>query len=190
MIPSSRPTFANTSSANCSSSRVCVAVTIVRTRALSRATVGKAMPCANTPSSNSRSDSFIASAPSPTITGVIGLSLSPVLKPSAFEAGLEEPRVVPEPIDDLRLLLEDVERRDAGGGDRRRMRRREQERPRAVVQELDERLRCRRRSRRARRSPSTACRPECRRGRACRSDRSCRGRSARTRRSRAHRRPS
>src|SRR5262249_33605185 len=33
-IPSSRPTLANTSSANCSSSRVCVAVTIVRTRAL------------------------------------------------------------------------------------------------------------------------------------------------------------
>ena len=50
MMPSSRPTFANTSSANCSSSRVCVAVTIVRTRALSRATVGNAMPCANTPS--------------------------------------------------------------------------------------------------------------------------------------------
>ena len=40
-MPSSRPTVAKTSSANCSSSRVCVAVTIVRTRALSRATVGK-----------------------------------------------------------------------------------------------------------------------------------------------------
>ncbi len=51
MIRSSRPTFANVSRANCSSSRVCVAVTIVRTRALSRATVGNAMPCANTPSS-------------------------------------------------------------------------------------------------------------------------------------------
>src|SRR6185369_15121121 len=42
--PSSRPTLANASSANCSSSRVCVAVTIGRTRALSRATVGNAMP--------------------------------------------------------------------------------------------------------------------------------------------------
>ena len=50
MIPSSWPTFANTSSANCSSSRVWVAVTIVRTRALSRATVGNARPCAKTPS--------------------------------------------------------------------------------------------------------------------------------------------
>ena len=37
---------------------------------------------------------------------------------------------------------------------------------------------CRRRSRRARRSPSTACRPGRRRGRACRSDRPCRGRSS------------
>jgi hypothetical protein len=32
-------------------------------------------PCANTPSVNSSSDSFIARAASPTITGVIGLSL-------------------------------------------------------------------------------------------------------------------
>ena len=65
------------SSANCSSSRVCVAVTMVRTRALPAATVGNAIPCANTPASNSRSDNLIASAPSPTITGVIGLSLTP-----------------------------------------------------------------------------------------------------------------
>ena len=38
----SRPTLAKTSSANCSSSRVCVAVTIVRTRALPFATVDRA----------------------------------------------------------------------------------------------------------------------------------------------------
>ena len=38
-----------------------------------------------------------------------------------------------------RLLLEDVDRRDARGDDRRRMRGREQERPRAVIQELDQR---------------------------------------------------
>ena len=88
-IPSSPADLANTSSANCSSSCVCVAVTIVRTRALSRATVGNAMPCANTPSSNSRSDSFMASAPSPTMTGVIGLSLRPVLKPSACRPDLK-----------------------------------------------------------------------------------------------------
>ena len=188
--PSSRPTFANTSSANCSSSRVCVAVTIVRTRALSRATVGNAMPCAKTPSSNSRSDSFIASAPSPAITGVIGLSLSPVLKPSGCEPGLEEPGVLPEPLDELRLLSSTSSAAMHAAATDGRMRGREQERPRAVIEELDQRCGCRRRSRRARRSPSTASRPGCRRGRACRSDRSCRGRSARTRRSRAHRPPS
>src|SRR5687768_18217805 len=48
-IPSWRPTRPNTSRANRRSSCVCVAVTMVRTRALSRATVGYAMPCANTP---------------------------------------------------------------------------------------------------------------------------------------------
>ena len=56
-----------------------------------------------------------------------------------LQAGLEEPRVLPQPLDDLRLLLEHVERRDARGRDRRRMRGREQERPRAVIEELDQR---------------------------------------------------
>ena len=50
------------------------------------------------------SDSFIASAASPTMTGVIGLSLRPVLKPSALQTGLEEPRVLPQPLDELRFL--------------------------------------------------------------------------------------
>src|SRR5581483_9934785 len=88
-IQSSRPTFPNTSTAYCSSSRVCVAVPMVRTRALSRATVGNAMPWANTPSWKSRSDSCIASAPSPAMTGVMGLSLRPVLNPSAFRPALK-----------------------------------------------------------------------------------------------------
>ena len=136
---SSRPTFANASSANCSSSRVCVAVTMVRTRALSRATVGKRDALREDAFLEQPSDSFIASAPSPTMTGVIGLSLSPVLKPERLQSGLEEPRVLPQPLDDLRLLLEHVERRDARGGDGRRMRRREQKRPRAVIEELDQR---------------------------------------------------
>ena len=83
--------------------------------------------------------SVIASAPSPTMTGVIGLSLTPVLKPSACKPGLEEPRVVPQPFDELRLFQQHVERGEAGRGDRRRVRRREQERPRAVMQEVDER---------------------------------------------------
>jgi hypothetical protein len=47
------------------------------------------MPCAKTPSWNRRSDSFIASAPSPTMTGVIGLSLRPVLKPSVCSPDLK-----------------------------------------------------------------------------------------------------
>ncbi len=97
------------------------------------------MPCAKTPFSNNRSDSFIASAPSPTMTGVIGLSLRPVLKPSVFSPALKKRGVVPELLDDLRLLLEHVERGDARGGHRRRMRRREQERPCAVVKEVDQR---------------------------------------------------
>src|SRR6185436_2168604 len=88
--PISRPTAANASSAYCRSSRVCVAVTIVRTRALSRATVGKAIPCANTPRSKSLSDSSIALAPSPAMTVVIGLSLSPVLKPRRCSPSLKK----------------------------------------------------------------------------------------------------
>ena len=73
------------------------------------------------------------------MTGVIGLSLMPVLKPERRESRLEEARVLPEPIDDLRLLEQHVDRGNARGGDRRRMRRREEERPRAMVQEVDER---------------------------------------------------
>ena len=114
---------------------------MVRRRALSRATVGKPMLCAKTPRSNSVSDIFAAVAASPTITGVIGLSLMPVLKPSCLEAGLEEARVVPELLDPLRLGFEDVEGGEARGGHRRRMRGREQERPRAVIEELDQVLR-------------------------------------------------
>ena len=73
------------------------------------------------------------------MTGVIGLSLRPVLKPSAFRPALKN-RVLSQSRSMIcRLLLEHVERRDAGRGDRRRMRRREQERPRAVVEELDQR---------------------------------------------------
>ena len=47
-------------------------------------------------------------------------------------------RVLPQLVDALRLLLQHVERRDAGGRDGRRMRGREQERPSAMVEKLDE----------------------------------------------------
>ena len=128
-----------TSSANCSSSRVCVAVTIVRTRALSRATVGNPMPCAKTPFANSRSDSFIASAPSPTMTGVIGLSLMPVLKPRSRRPALKNRVFSHSRSMSSRLLEQHVDRRDARGGHRRRMRGREQKRPGAVIEKLDQR---------------------------------------------------
>src|SRR3989442_10369387 len=57
-----------------------------------------------------------------------------------IEARFEEARVLPQPIDDLWLLFEHVERRDARGGDARRMRGREEKRPRAMIQTLDQRL--------------------------------------------------
>ena len=138
-MPSSRPTFANTSSANCSSSRVWVAVTMVRTRALSRATVGNAMPCAKTPSceqavrqlhrqravaDDDRGDRAFAQA------GV---------EAERLQSGLEEPRVLPQPVDDLRFLLQHVQRRDARGRDGGRVRCREEKRARAVIEELDQR---------------------------------------------------
>ena len=56
----------------------------------------------------------------------------------ALELALEVTRVGPEPLDALRLVLQDVEGGDAGGRDRRRMRRGEQERPRAVVEVVDQ----------------------------------------------------
>ena len=79
--------------------------------------------------------------PSPTITGVIGLSLIPVLNPSSFRPALKNRVLSHSRSMSCRFFHEHVDRGDAGGGDRRRMRRREQERPRAVVQEVDERAR-------------------------------------------------
>src|SRR3972149_3338599 len=45
---------------------------------------------ANTPNSNSLSESCIALASSPTMTGVIGVSLMPVSKPSRFSPSLKK----------------------------------------------------------------------------------------------------
>src|SRR6185503_348502 len=55
------------------------------------------------------------------------------------EAGFEEAGILPQPFDELRLLLEHVDCRDARRGDAGRMRRREEKRPGAVVEELDQR---------------------------------------------------
>src|SRR5262249_60390787 len=51
---------------------------------------------------------------------------------------LEEAGVLPELLNAFRLLLQDVKRCDAGGGDRRRMRSRKQERPRAVIEVVNQ----------------------------------------------------
>ena len=73
------------------------------------------------------------------MTGVIGLSLRPVSNPSRSSPALKN-RVFSQSRSMIsRLLHQHVDRGDAGGGNRRRMRGREQERPGAVVEELDQR---------------------------------------------------
>ena len=67
--------------------------------------------------------------------------MPPTLKPARAQLALEVARVGPQALDALRLLLQDVECRDARGGDRRRMRRGEQERARAVIEVIDQVLR-------------------------------------------------
>src|SRR5580698_1548692 len=60
-------------------------------------------------------------------------------EPAEFR--LEVAGVVPETVDALRLLLEEIEGGDAGCGNRWRMRGREEKRPGAVVEEVNEILR-------------------------------------------------
>ena len=81
-IPNRLPAFRNVSKARSNCSRVWVAATMVRTRAWPFGTVGKPMPVARTPPSNSARESSWASRASPTITGVMGVSLWPVSKPA------------------------------------------------------------------------------------------------------------
>ena len=61
------------------------------------------MPVANTPSSNRAAENSCARSASPTITGVIGVSLTPVLNPAEVQRAFEVPRVVPETLDALGL---------------------------------------------------------------------------------------
>ena len=117
------------------------AVTIVRTLALSRATVGKAMPWANTPSSNNRSENLIAQRAVPHDDRGDGALARAGVETERLQPRLEEPGVLPQPLHPLRLGLEHVERSQAGRRDRWRMRRREQEGPGSSIQELDERPR-------------------------------------------------
>src|ERR1039458_2492467 len=88
-VPNFFPTFWKTSSAWSSSGLVWVAVTMVRTRALPFGTVGKPMPVASTPSAKSSRESSCATLASPTITGVMGVSLIPVLNPADIKPCLK-----------------------------------------------------------------------------------------------------
>ncbi len=72
-----------------SCSSACAAVTIVRRRDLSMATVGNTTGWANTPSSMSRSLKRPAVSGSPIMTGVIGVSETPVSKPSRVSSVLK-----------------------------------------------------------------------------------------------------
>src|SRR5579871_1001551 len=87
-IASSRPAFSKAPMANSTSSTLRAAFMIVRIRALSLATMGNTIGRANTPSSYSRWLSWRAMALSPTITGVMGVALWPMLNPSAAIAFL------------------------------------------------------------------------------------------------------
>ena len=114
------------------SSRECSLVTIVRTRALPSATVGKTTDVANTPSSNRRAASCCA------LRLVAGHDRSDRrladarVEAQLLKRRLEELRVVPQPLDALGLVLEDVDRGNARGRDGRRLGRGEEQRPTAL----------------------------------------------------------
>ena len=61
-------------------------------------------------------------------------------KPSRASPALKSRRVLPQPLDELRLGLQHVDRRQAGGGHGRRMGGREEERPGPVLEDLAQRL--------------------------------------------------
>ncbi len=86
---SSLPIFSKAPIAKSKSSLVNAAFIIVLILALSRATIGNTIGSANTPSSKSLVLSFLAMPLSPTITGVMGVSLLPMLKPKSFIAFLK-----------------------------------------------------------------------------------------------------
>ena len=136
MSPSSRPTRANVSSARSRCSSVCAAVTIVRSRARSSATVGKTTLVAKTPSWNRRSENAIAARLSPTMTGVMGVSETARVEAQATELRLEPLRVRPQALVELRLLVHHLERLAACGDHGGRVRRREQERPRPLHEDV------------------------------------------------------
>ena len=189
ITPSSRPTRSNASSARSSCSSVWAAVTIVRIRALSSATVGKTTDVAEDAlleqpvreadrrlrvAQHHRRDRRLASGRCRSRAGA-----SSALNRRVFAQSRSM---------QLGLLLHDPDRLAAGRGDGRRMARGEQERARPLDEDVAQGLRARPRSRRARRRPWTASRPGSRPGRRARSGRPSRGRPGRGRPTRARRR--
>ena len=126
---------------------------------------------------------------SPRITGVIGVSLRPVSKPEPRQLRLEPPGVGPQALVQLRLLLHDPDRLAARGGDGGRVARGEQERPRALDEDVAQGLRARDVAAEDADRLATASRPGSRPGRRARSGRPTRGRPRRARPRRARRRP-
>src|SRR6266566_9376469 len=83
------PAFSNASAAWSRSFLVWVLVTIVRILALSLPTIGKTIGRTNTPSLNISSASLWAFPLSPTMIGVMGVSLCPVSNPRSLSAFLK-----------------------------------------------------------------------------------------------------
>ena len=77
--------------ARSSCARVCSLVTMARMRALPSGTVGNAMPVAITPSSKSARENSMAARPSPTIIGVMGVSVAGVVTPPMLKATRRNP---------------------------------------------------------------------------------------------------
>ena len=145
-IPIRFATRSSVSSAWSSCARVCSLVRIARIRALPSGTVGNAIPVAITPSSNSARENSIAVAAlahnDRRNRRLRGRRVHAAdVESRALQLALKIPRVLPQPLDPLRLLLQNVEGRDARSRHRRRMRRGKQKRPRAMVEVVNQILR-------------------------------------------------
>ena len=111
---------------------VCDAITASRSRDVPSGTVGGRIACANTPCSSAASQIRIASPASPTISGTIWRLRARHVEALAGELVAQRRRVVGEPLDAPRLLLQQLERRHRRRDRRRRQPGGEDQRPRGV----------------------------------------------------------
>ena len=120
-----------------SSVAVCDAIAVSRSREVPAGTVGGRIACANTPARSPRWHRRTPSRSSPTIERhdlhVAVLDAEALLS----ERAAQRARVRGEPLDAVRTLLEQLERRQRAGDRRRRGRRREDQRARGVEQVAD-----------------------------------------------------